>query len=391
MTICIAGHVGAGHVFSHSGFVQDDSQGFALVSSMLCSATGVSPMIAEVETDRAEGSVTVKTVSGGTGRGLPRRGITPFEEQLMTGIKGENGCFPQRCAMKAFGRMYGHGISEVPVALEYAIAEAVMDSFNKNLRDFRIMRRDTEQANDIAGGMTVQIDDLSLTLMLTVNGSNRGTGPVEDLEGNVALDFKKELMEKLGVVNVPTIIIESKAFVPNLEGINEETFLVRYNRGADNSVVASCLENALKDVNTKWRVIDSAFPVSKGAMARNTETFSRKLSETALSLGKSVTSSEKSRIAADISRLVSQDLGGIIFMSNGIHDIYRSAGTTPGTSAVLSIVVPEEYVKMNIIPFSTDGNIKVMMKVVKRACELLSENYQKALNDICRISGNSRD
>src|SRR6056297_3743760 len=148
MTICIAGHVGAGHVFSHSGFVQDDSQGFALVSSMLCSATGVSPMIAEVETDRAEGSVTVKTVSGGTGRGLPRRGITPFEEQLMAGIKGENGCFPQRCAMKALGRMYGHGISEVPVALEYAISEALLNSFDRFFDDFLLMRRDTDQAND---------------------------------------------------------------------------------------------------------------------------------------------------------------------------------------------------------------------------------------------------
>lgn len=391
MTICIAGHVGAGHVFSHSGFVQDDSQGFALVSSMLCSATGVSTVISEVETDRSDGSVTVKTVSGGRGRGLPRRGITPFEEQLMAGIKGENGCFPQRCAMKALGRMYGHGISEVPVALEYAIAEAVMDSFNKNLKDFMVMRRDTEQANDIAGGMTVQISDLSLTLMLTVNGSSRGTGPVEDLEGNVALDFKKELMENLGIVNVPTIIVESKAYVPTLEELKEETFLVRYNRGTDNSVVASCLEQALKDINTKWRSIDTAFPVSKGAMARNTETFSKELSELALSLGKSVTSAEKSRIAADISRLVSQDLGGIIFMSNGVHDIYRSAGTTPGTSAVLSIAVPEEYVKKNIIPFSTDGNIKVMMKVVTRACELLSENYQEALKDIWKVSGNSRD
>ena len=41
MTVCIAGHVGVGHVYSHAGFVQDDSQGFALASTLICSQMGL--------------------------------------------------------------------------------------------------------------------------------------------------------------------------------------------------------------------------------------------------------------------------------------------------------------------------------------------------------------
>ncbi len=371
MPICIAGHAGVGHVFGHSGLVQDDSQGFALAASILCSLSGVSPEIAEVSVDAREHSLTVTTVSGGTGKGFPARGITPFETPLLESTAGENACFPQRCAMKAFGRLYGHGVLEVPVAFEFAVAEALMDSLRKNLPGFLMMQRRTEQADDMIGGADIVMGKAPVTVMLTVNGSSRGTGPVENLEGNIPLDLKKTVMEELGVLKAPTIVVESKAWFPVLEGIEEETFLVRYNKSLDNAAVASCLEQALQEAGLPFRVIDSAFPNEKGVMSKNTSAFTGRLSDLAKELDSSASSEEKCRLAAELSRLVTQDLGGIIFMDDDVHDIYRAAGTAPGTAAVLSVAVPASQVRDLVIPFATEENIRDMTTVITRACELL--------------------
>lgn len=371
MRICIAGHAGVGHAFGHSGLVQDDSQGFALAGSILCSLSGVSPEIAEVTVDAGEHSLKVTTASGGTGKGFPARGITPFEVPLLKSVAGENACFPQRCAMKAFGRLYGHGVLEVPVALEYAVAEALMDSLRKKLPGFLMMQRRTEQADDIVGGADVSLGRVPVTVMLTVNGSSKGIGPVENLEGNIPLDFKKTVMEELGILKAPTIVVESKAWFPALEGIEEETFLVRYNRDLDSDTVGSCLEQALEETGAPSKVIDSAFPAEKGVMSKNTAAFSRRLSYLAEELGRSTRSEEKCRLASELSRLVTQDLGGVIFMDDHVHDIYRAAGTAPGTAAVLSVAVPESQAKDLVIPFATEENIRDMTAVITRACELL--------------------
>lgn len=38
-----------------------------------------------------------------------------------------------------------------------------------------------------------------------------GLGPAEDLEGNVALGSKRDLMKRLHMLQCPTIIVEGKA------------------------------------------------------------------------------------------------------------------------------------------------------------------------------------
>ena len=152
-------------------------------------------------------------------------------------------------------------------------------------------------------------------------------------------------MEKLGVLKVPTIIAESKAFVPATDNIESETFLVRYNSKIDNTVVGKSLEKALEEVRTTWRSSDSAFPFPEGQMAENAKSFSNRLTSLSRKIGEAASSAEKSRIAREICYMVSQDLGGIIFMSNEVNDIYRSAGLDPGTSAVLSIIVPRSYIE----------------------------------------------
>ncbi|MDK2783022.1 MAG: hypothetical protein PWP49_1309 [Thermococcaceae archaeon] len=196
--ICIAGHVGVGHVFSHSGFVQDDSQGFAVVGHMIKDLFKVRTKIESVDVDLNANVITIKTKDGGVGQGCPRRGITPFEAEMLKHLEGEEGLFPHYATLKVFGRFYGHGVSEVPVATEYAISTAVMDTFAKNIPEFYVARREDEIASDVIGG--VKVKELSTAFLLTINGSKIGVGPVENLEGNVALPPKRGVMERLGVL-----------------------------------------------------------------------------------------------------------------------------------------------------------------------------------------------
>ncbi|MBQ2751671.1 MAG: hypothetical protein IJF25_03785, partial [Oscillospiraceae bacterium] len=71
----ISGHVGVGHVNSHSGFVQDDSAGFAVASYILKKALDVDTSRAAAAADPDTGIITVTTKGGGTASAAPLRGI----------------------------------------------------------------------------------------------------------------------------------------------------------------------------------------------------------------------------------------------------------------------------------------------------------------------------
>ena len=79
----ISGHVGVGHVHSHSGFVQDDSAGLAVAALILKKALPVDTVISEVQASMEEGRITVRTNGGGEASASPRRGIAPFEKELL--------------------------------------------------------------------------------------------------------------------------------------------------------------------------------------------------------------------------------------------------------------------------------------------------------------------
>ena len=80
--IGIAGHVGVGHAFSHSGFFQEDSGGFAVLLTLLGRACPLDIEIASVEVLDGE-HVVVTTRGGGTGSAWALHGFTPYEERLM--------------------------------------------------------------------------------------------------------------------------------------------------------------------------------------------------------------------------------------------------------------------------------------------------------------------
>ena len=400
MPICIAGHVGVGHVFTHSGFVQDDSQGFAAASDLLCDRFEIDPSITEVTYDEGEKSITVRLSNGGTGTCVPGRGVTPFERELLGRLIGENSCFPQRTAMKAFGRMYGNGAVEVPVAVEYAVAQALMNGFNTHIDGFVMDQKKDEYAGDIVGGVRLEIDGMGVVILLTVNGSPRGVGPNEDLEGNVARDVKKKVMSELGVLDVPAILLESKAYNPSLEGIEEETLLLRYNRDSDNETVGNAVQTAFETMfeeedktdrsgaadgaPTAWKVIDNTFVRDSGAMKKNVGKYADWLADIADRLRKSTTSDEKVRIGEELAHFASQDFGGIVFMSDEVNEVVGAAGLMPGTGAVLSTVVPQSYVEETGIPYSTEEGIRMIQRVVTEALRNICAQKDQADRELQR-------
>ncbi|MCM0709121.1 hypothetical protein NBH08_30270 [Faecalicatena sp. BF-R-105] len=57
----IIGHVGVGHVHSHSGYVQDDSAGFAAAACLLRRAFPVDTTIVHAQADPNTGCITIIT------------------------------------------------------------------------------------------------------------------------------------------------------------------------------------------------------------------------------------------------------------------------------------------------------------------------------------------
>lgn len=378
MTICIAGHIGVGHVFSHSGMVQDDSLGFVATSRMLCKRFGVKTVIKEISVE--SGTLLVKTEDGGVGRAIPRRGITPFEAEILGKLVGEDAALPHLAALKVFGRMYGHGVTELPVAAEYAMAASVMDTFAKNISGFVIATREDEIASDVIGGVQIDAVGVPLSLLITINGSKIGVGPVEDLEGNVPLPPKDEVMQKIGALRAPTIVIESKAYFPSLE-LEEKTFLVRFNDAIDNVTVGKSLEKALREKRLNFIVVKNAFPPKKGEMKNKLAEMSSDIARLAVLMATADDAVSRATTIAEIARLISEDIGGVIFMSNALNDVVRGAGLVPGTGAVLSIAVPKSHLDTHVL-FATDEEADIISTVALTAANALWDCYSEAIEEL---------
>jgi len=223
---------------------------------------------------------------------------------------------------------------------------------------------------------------VSASVMATVNESSSGIGPNEDLEGNVALGSKRELMRKLGMLRCPTIVLEGKAYSPALsDGLQRNTFLVRVQRDLDNIVVAEALHESAKELGYPVIFLDDAFPRNEGVLRRKTVEVAESIIETAERLKTAELGSEKVLVAAELARLVGQDVGGVSFMSNKLYDVVRQCGLIPGTSAVLSILVTKEYLAHWKMPLLEQEDIDMMKNIVYTAIPKLASNLDAA-NDL---------
>jgi len=378
--LCVAGHIGVGHLFSHSGFVQDDSQGFLSVVKFAQEIFGIKIEIKEIQADKE--SIRVYTSCGGIGIGKPRRGLTPFEVNALKRVEGVNPLLIQRSALEVFGRFYGNGVSEGAVSFMYALAESLLDSLSKVIPESVILRAQDDICSDVVWGVNANLNGVPLTLVATINGSRMGLGPCEDLEGNVYRGIKYSLLKKLGGLRVPTIVVESKVFNPAIE-VKEETFVVRYNADIDNSTVALSLREALKELSLPFLFIDNAFPLtSKPSIGLEMEKFISNLSKLVRFLSRVKSSKKKALLFGELAKLVSEDAGGVVFMSSKVNRLARAVGLMPGTGAVISTCVSKGYVDEYRIPFVDEEDIRRMVMVLKRAIFKLWDRIEEAKREL---------
>lgn len=369
----IVGHAGVGHVHSHSGFVQDDSAGFAAAARILKEALPADTRIARVRADRERGIVSVQTEAGGTGCATTSRGITPDEEQLLERAVGLDASLPQNAAVRTFGRVYGQGALPLPSAFEGACALAALDSFGRAGQGRFLLSPASPPPNyDQCGGTVIELDGLPVSLLLVVNGTRGGLGPDEDLEGNVCEGVKKDLMVRLGLDRIPTVVVESKAYVPAAaRELKENRYLVRAQKNLDCEELGQALLCAGKSLGLPVFLADDAMPLSPGSLQKAT----REVGEEIVRLGQAFmaaeSAAEKVQIIARLNRLASEDAGGVTFMSNAVHDRMRGAGTLPGISALLSMNVTSDYIRQAVIPTLTQEDLEGYRAIIVKALETL--------------------
>ncbi len=377
----ISGHAGAGHVHSHSGFVQDDTAGFAVVACLLRRAFPVCTTISSVEADIDSGTVTVKTQDGGTGTARARRGITPYEATLARLVIGLDAVYSQSAAFAAFGRIYGQGCSELPVALQTAACLAVIDTFEKRFRgDLFTCSENMEGKVGRCIGSVIDIDGIPVSALAILNAN---LGPDEDLEGNIMLGDKGELMKKLGLDHLPTMILESKAYVPAVcKGTTENSFWIRINKDVDNRVVYDALVRGAEEAKVNYIQSDTAYKRGTDEIAIATRELGEKIAHLGNTLAKAETSREKVQIIGELAILVSEDAGGVSYMSSDLHNLVGGGGLMPGSSAVLSMTISEPAIRIWKIPAFTAQDSDQYLAILEKAVPILADNIQEACNEL---------
>lgn len=376
----ISGHAGVGHIHSHCGFVQDDSAGFAVAIEILKKAYPVDTTITAAKIDSSTGEVVITTRDGGVGSAIARRGFTPHEATLMASAIGQDAAYSQSTAFRVFGRIYGQGVLEAPVALQAACCLAVMNTFTHKFPD-AIVQGAEDMPGKIGGciGARVLIDDIPVSVLALTNASEGGVGPDEDLEGNIALGDKGRAMRDLGLDRLPTIVLESKAYVPSLcQDLEHNNMWVRSNAEADNQYVYEALLAGVATSGLPSLTSNTAYPRHTGELKAAVKDMGQRIIEIGTQFAASDTSAEKVRLIGELAILVSQDAGGVTFMSSHMHDRVGGGGIMPGTSAVLSMAVPKHYITKWKIPAFMPEDTTQIMDVISHALPVLAGNAEKA-------------
>lgn len=382
--IGIMGHVGAGHVHSHAGFLQDDSAGFAVAAILLRHVFPVSTIISAVHADIYSGQITVQTEGGGRGVATARRGITPYESALSQRAIGLDAVYSQHAAFAAFGRIYGQGCLESPVSLQTAACLAVIDTFEKNYPG-ELLTAPEDMPGKIGKsiGAVIDLNGIPVSVMAVLNANEGGLGPDEDLEGNIMLGEKGGMMKALGLDEIPTIVLEAKAYVPPVcKGATEDRLWIRINKEIDNREVYQALIEGAKSAEVPHLYTDSAYGRGESEMAAVTARLGETISELGKQLSMAQKAQDKVRIVGELAVLVSQDAGGVSFMSADLHDLVGGGGLMPGTTAVLSMVMSEQSFNTWKIPAFTAYDSGLYLRVLGKAVPILADRIDAAREEL---------
>lgn len=375
--VAIAGHVGCGHCHSLNNQVQDDSCGLSVVLSLFKSATNLSLRIKDIE---FEGN-KVKAIleNGGVGEGEARRGITPQEKKLAQALIGKEVLNTHTLVLETFGRIYGQGVLETPVAVQTAIANAALNGFYVNYPEKFLRTRESINGNcgEIVGTV-LDIDGRAVSVLGTVNATIGGLGPDEDQEGNSIVGTKGEIIRALGMDKLPTLIIEAMIYSGFSKGLTENTYFVRGDKEDDNIVVVESVVKAAEKCGIPMKYHEPGMKRTKEALRNNTRLVAEKIIALGEKLKVAETSEDKVNTIADLAAVVSQDCGGISFMSNELHEEIGGAGMIRKVGAVINLVSTDEYFKENPIPYLTDEELDRYVKLVLESVNQIFERLDEA-------------
>ena len=389
----ILGHVGVGHVHSVSGIVHDDSVGFAVTLSLMRDALPVDLCVSAVHADPATGWIEVTTAEGGTGRAKARRGITPAQADIMQRAVGRDASLCQSLALHTLGRMYGQGVSEEASAFEAAVAYAAVDSFVRRWPQFVDAVEDTFDDNcDMTLGMRAQWKGLTLALAAVINHTEGGLGPNENNEGSVPYGAgKAALMERLGMLEAPLFMVESKAYIPaRCEDLLQRTLITRANRHVDNMVMAQLLCDA--GVSAELPILHDfdAYARNDGMLAGQTRALGEAIAALGTAFARASTSRDKVRLIGDLARMTSEDAGGVTFMSDAVHEQMGSGGMAPGSGAMLSMLTPRVEAEYWKAPMLFAEDMDAYRAVLAAALDLLPLRLEAARRELADKRQNLR-
>lgn len=379
--LAIVGHVGCGHCHSHNNFIQDDSGGLATVLAIFQEATNLSLVIKDIEVKTGiENFIKVQTVSGGVGYASARRGITIHEKNICKSLIGKEGIRTQSIVMEAFGRFYGQGSDEVPVALQTAIANASLDSFVKNYpENFFMEKENIDMTIGYVVGAVIDFGNIPVAVLGTVNATIGGLGPIEDLEGNSTIGSKKNIMKKMNMIDIPTIVIEGKIYSPSFtEYVSEDTFMIRADEQEDNPIVGSAIFIATKELGYESIYRKDAMKRKNNSLRELTKELGEKIIKQGELLKEAEYSQEKVKILANLSKLIQEDGGGISFMSNSLHETIGGVGMMPSSGAVFNMVVPKDYYEKYIFPYFTEKDLLKFINVTKKSVEFVNKTLSES-------------
>lgn len=275
--------------------------------------------------------------------------------------------------LKEFGRIYGQGVLEVPVALQSAIANALLDGFYKNFPDnFKITKENIGDNYGYILGSVLDIGNISVSFLATVNATLGGIGPNEDLEGNSNYFSKKLIVEYFKLDKIPTVVLESKFFNNALQDLKTDTFIIRGDKEDDNIDVVNALIQACSTLNYPYWYYDLGSMKRKiDSLKLKTIDIGQKIERLGNQLALANLSEEKVRIVSELATIISQDCGGVTFMSNHIHNEIGGVGLIKQTGAVLSLGVSKKYINENIIPYLTKEDLEKYYQIVLKTISIL--------------------
>ena len=182
--------------------------------------------------------------------------------------------------------------------------------------------------------------------------------------------------------HLPTLVVEAMIYSSFSDGLTENTYFVRADEEDDNPYVARAFMEAGKKLGLPVYYRKGGMKRGPGGLSKNTQMVADKIVQLGKALHDAETSFEKISIIGDLALTVSQDCGGVSFMSNELHEQIGGAGMIPRTAAVINLVTCDMYHAENPIPYMTEETVKQYVALTIETMKILGASVEEATRHI---------